>query len=383
MLDHMVLAFLLRSACFPRESAAKVLCFSLLLTACAAAQWQPLEIPTTEALRGLSVSDPQIVWAGGTHGTYLVTRDGGLTWRARTIPGAEELDFRGVKSFGMEAFLLAAGEGDKSRIYHSSFMGLHWELQFVNREPKGFFDCMAFFDRRHGIVVGDPVEGKFQVLRTNNGGESWQYSDPGKMPAAIAGEGAFAASNTCLTTHGRSNAWFVTGGAAARIFRSTDGGKSWKVSEAPKEMPHGEASAGLFSVAFFDGRSGVIAGGDYKHPETTGANIAVSADGGQSWHLATKDDSPVPYISAITYLKRSECLVSVGPSASAYSADGLKSWEWTSPSGFNSVAASKNVVYAAGAKGVIAKADLACKKNSPQRTQRTQRKNNSEQGIQN
>jgi photosystem II stability/assembly factor-like uncharacterized protein len=309
-------------------------------------------------LRGLSVVNKQIVWAGGTHGTYLFSTDGGAIWLVRHIPDAEALDFRGVKSFGAETYLLAAGEGDKSRIYHTVNMGDHWDLQFVNLEPKGFLDCMAFFDRKHGIVVGDPVKGKFQILRTSDGGATWQYSDTKDMPPALEGEGAFAASNTCLATQGRNNAWFVTGGTTARIFRSTDRGKTWKVAEAPKEMPHGDPSAGIFSVAFFDERHGVIAGGDYKHPEKGGANLATTSDGGMTWQVVPLEQQE--YFSDIAYLSQTGCLVAVGPSVSAFSLDGLQSWVWYTPTGFNAVGASRGVVYAVGAKGIIGKAEVEC-----------------------
>jgi photosystem II stability/assembly factor-like uncharacterized protein len=196
----------------------------LLLTVNALAQWQAQETHTTESFRGLSVFNQKVIWASGTHGTYIFTTNSGAEWTAAQVPGAESLDFRGVKAFESEAYLLAAGPGDKSRIYRSRHLGEHWELQFTNPDPKGFFDCMAFFDKRHGIVVGDPVNGKFQILRTNNGGADWQYSDPLRMPAAIEGEGAFAASNSCLATEGKKNVWFATGGTVTRVFRSTDSG---------------------------------------------------------------------------------------------------------------------------------------------------------------
>ncbi|MGA3211672.1 MAG: hypothetical protein ABSD20_10220 [Terriglobales bacterium] len=330
----------------------------MLLSASALAQWQPLESLTTESLRGLSVVNKQIVWAGGTHGTYLFSTDGGTIWLVRHIPDAEALDFRGVKSFGAETYLLASGEGEKSRIYHTVNMGDHWDLQYVNQEPKGFLDCMAFFDRKHGIVVGDPVKGKFQILRTSNGGATWQYSDPKNMPPAVDGEGAFAASNTCLATQGGKNAWFVTGGSAARIFRSTDGGKSWKVTEAPREMPHGDPTAGIFSVAFIDARHGVIAGGDYKHPEAGVANLSTSDDGGATWKLVKNEEQQ--YFSAIAFVSRPACQVTVGPSVSAFSIDGLQNWGWFSPTGFNAVGVNRGIAFAVGPKGSIGKAEVEC-----------------------
>ena len=86
---------------------------------------------TQESLRSVSVVTDKVVWASGTHGTYVITLDGGKTWTPHQVPGAEELDFRGVKAFGAEVFLLAADPGDKSRIYHTSDSGEHWELQFT------------------------------------------------------------------------------------------------------------------------------------------------------------------------------------------------------------------------------------------------------------
>ena len=70
---------------------------------------------TAENLRGVSAVSTKVVWASGTHGTYLRTLDGGATWTASQVPGAEALDFRDVEAFSVdEAYLLAAGPGDQS-----------------------------------------------------------------------------------------------------------------------------------------------------------------------------------------------------------------------------------------------------------------------------
>src|SRR5580704_17057690 len=133
----------------------------LLIAALATAQSNTprLEIShTTESLRGVSAVSRAIAWASGTHGTYLRTTDAGVTWTPSQVPDAASLDFRAVVAFDAnEAFLMSAGPGSQSRIYHTSDAGQHWQLQFTQSNPKGFFDSMVFWDRTHGIVLGDPI----------------------------------------------------------------------------------------------------------------------------------------------------------------------------------------------------------------------------------
>ena len=110
------------------------------------------------------------------------------------------------------------------------------------------------------------------------------------MPPALPGEGAFAASGTCLVVGADGHAWFGTGGAkVARVFRSTDRGRTWTVAETP--LRAGSPSAGIFSLAFWDADHGVAVGGDYKQPEEAGGTVARSSDGGRTW-------IPVPGIGA-------------------------------------------------------------------------------------
>ena len=330
-------------------SAHRVAVMLLLLASSAAAQWRMQESHIQESLRGVSVVNEQTVWASGTHGTYVVTRDGGKTWKAAQVPGAEALDFRDVEAFGDTVYLLAAGPGAQSRIYKTSDGGAHWQLQFTNHEPKGFFDCMAFWDAQHGIAVGDPVDGKFEIVTTENGGATWEPGDPKKMPAAVPGEGAFAASGTCIAVQGKKNAWFVTGGSAARVFRSSDGGRRWEAANTP--LPHRAPSEGIFAVAFREATHGVIAGGDYKEPQAHGDSLAASEDGGRTWSALPLRQQG--YFSGVAWVNGGA--VFVGSAASGYSAD-LKSWTWTSGEGFHAVAAEPHagVVWAVGANGRIA-----------------------------
>ena len=281
--------------------------FFLLLATGAFAQQVQLS-HTDESLRGVSAVSRQVVWASGTHGTYLRTTDGGHTWTPGQVPDAGSLDFRGVAAFSAdEAFLISAGPGEQSRIYHTSDAGRHWELQFTNGSPKGFFDSIAFWDSTHGVALGDPVPDeagklKFEVLLTDDG-KNWHRVPGAQLPVAAEGEGAFAASNSCiaiLRSSSDTNIWFATGGKVARVFHSPDRGRSWQVVETP--MIHGADSTGIFSIAFRDAMHGAIAGGDYKHPNDDGPNLAFTSDGGKSWTLS--ELRPLAYFSAAVYDRR-------------------------------------------------------------------------------
>ncbi len=260
---------------------------------------------TTENLRGASAVSRQIAWASGTHGTYLRTVDGGKTWTPVQVAGAEALDFRGVAAFSADdAFLMSSGPGELSRIYHTGDGGKHWDLQYKEKNPKGFLDSIAFWDAKHGVAVGDPVPDesgklKFEVLLTNDG-QNWKALPASRLPDAVDGEGAFAASNTCLAilaSPADRNVWFATGGKVARVFHSSDRGETWQVFDTP--VWHGKDSTGIFSIAFRDASHGVIAGGDYKHPNDDGPNLAFAEDGGKTWNLSALH--PLAYFSAVVY----------------------------------------------------------------------------------
>ena len=112
----------------------------------------------------------------------------------------------------------------------------------------------------------------------SNSSRLWWTPLPEKSrPVALAKEGAFAASGTCL----ENDVWFCTGGAkAARVFHSGDRGKTWSVSETPGFA--GIDSTGVFSMAFRDRDHGVVGGGDYRKPDRTEATGAVTTDGGKT-----------------------------------------------------------------------------------------------------
>jgi len=209
-----------------------------------------------------------------------VTTDGGATWRAGVVPGAETLQFRDVQAVSEGvAYLLAAGQGSNSRIYKTENGGRNWTLQFVAPDdPSYFYDCFAFWTPERGITMADGINatGQFPGIRTTDG-KKWKSIS---LPAAQKDEGAFAASGTCVATLGETRAW--NRHYEFRVFASSDRGERWASYLTP--IAGGTGSSGVFTVAFRDGRHGVIGGGDFSSAKILD-NFARSRDGGKTWHL--------------------------------------------------------------------------------------------------
>ncbi|MEO8622289.1 MAG: glycosyl hydrolase [bacterium] len=325
------------------------------------AQWVAQPSGAQVEFRGLSVVSPTVAWASGQRGTVLRTTNGGLLWTIDTVPGAASLDLRSIAATSAQT-AFAMSIGDSSRIFRTVDGGRTWSVRFVGLRKGSFFDAIRFWDARHGVAVSDPVDGHFLLVTTSDGGDTWQEVPVDRMPHALANEGAFAASGSCIAVYGRSDVWFVTGGATvARVFHSSDRGRSWTVSDAP--IRAGTASEGVFSVAFRDAMHGVITGGDYQKPALGGRNLALTTDAGRTWTLVDSASSPTGFRSAVEYVPGTagRRLVVVGISGTDVSNDGGKTWVASDSVGYNSIQFGGATGYVVGPKGRVGKSEFALK----------------------
>jgi len=213
-------------------------------------------------------------------------------------------------------------------------------------EGRGGFNVPTF-------DISDAVDGAFQVLVTDDGGARWRPVPAADLPPAQPGEGAFAASGTCLAVlKGSDQGWFVTGGARmSRVFRTFDRGKSWSSSTNP--IPAGNPSSGLFSIAFSDAKIGVAVGGNYKEPTLASLNGARSDNGGRTWSAAPVSSSG--FFSAVVAVPGSPArFLAVGPTGTAVTSDRGTTWRKLDATPLNAVAFSDgNTGWAVGPKGTI------------------------------
>ena len=318
--------------------------------------WTSQTSGVNSRLRGVSAVNVQVCWASGADSTVLRTIDGGSSWRKLNVT-TDALDFRDIDAIDTQtAFALSIGNGPASRIYKTTDGGATWSLQFKNENPKAFFDAMSFWDAQHGIVFGDSFDGHFDVLITENGGESWTRVDPHKLPPALPNEGAFAASGTNIAVFGKDHAWIGTGaGERARVLRTSDRGRTWQVADTPLASAQ---SSGIFSIAFRDKKHGVVVGGDYTKENEAINNLAFTTDGGLTWSIG---QGLTGFRSVVAYIPGTDSgLVAIGPSGGDYSTDDGKTWKPIPNTSFDtfSFVRGKALGWASGAKGNIGKLNI-------------------------
>jgi photosystem II stability/assembly factor-like uncharacterized protein len=306
-------------------------------------------------LRGVSAADNPdstgqhvVVWACGSNGVILTSTDLGKTWKRLHVTGGDALDFRSIVAFDAKtALVMSSGEGDKSRIYKTIDSGETWKLEFTDKRPTFFLDALVC--NSDCYALSDPVDGKF-VLVVGHNGEDWKELPGDAMPAALPGEGAFAASGTALAMDSDGDLYFGTGGGkSARVFHSPDFGKTWTATDTP--IASGNASSGIFSLVATPWAV-VAVGGDYKDPNRPSKVAAYSQDEGKTWTLAAQQ--PGGYRSAVVALYGT--MLAVGPTGEDISEDFGAHWKKIGSLDLN--AAFVLDIYngwAVGAKGTIAR----------------------------
>ncbi|MGI8645875.1 MAG: oxidoreductase [Nocardioides sp.] len=312
--------------------------------------WQHVDIKTKQSFRGLAAVDATTAWVGGSEGGVWRTTDAGDTWQKVGPELKKPLLFRDVEATDADhAQVLAIGPGRQSRIYRTADGGLTWERTFTNKDQDAFYDCLAMYpDGVHGLAMSDPVDGKFRIIATEDGGTTWSVASRKGMPKAVDGEFGFAAGGTCLVTAGSKHAYFASGGGASRIFFSSDFGKTWKVGKG--RIPAAEAG-GVFSLAFKDAKTGIAVGGDFTLPDD-GEN--ASAYGARTrW---TSGGDLGGYRSGVAWRSGNKPVaVAVGPTGSDLTRDGGKTWKAFDDGSFDAVmCAADGTCWASGAEGAVA-----------------------------
>lgn len=296
------------------------------------------------SIRGLSVVDDKVIWLSGSKGTIAISTDGGKTFEWKKVKGFENTDFRDIEAFDKKTAIIM-GVANPAYILRTSDGGDTWETAYKNSDTTMFLDAMEFWNDMSGIVIGDPLQGKFFVGRTFDGGKTWQTIPEQNKPVADSGEACFAASGTNVREFTRDEAVFVSGGMVSNLFK-----RNQKIH---LPLLQGSNTTGANSIAIKKKKTMIVVGGDFLKPKDTTGNCAISFDEGETWRNPLK--FPTGYRSCVEYLQKDEW-ITCGLNGVDISHDNGIHWKKISDKPFHVVRKAKKgkAVFLAGPKGLFA-----------------------------
>ena len=306
---------------------------------------------TNTSIRGLSVVDDQVIWVSGSKGTIGRSTDGGQTWKWTVVNGFEKNDFRDIEAFDANTAIIMSVDAP-AYILKTTNGGDTWKIVYENKTKGMFLDAMEFWNDKAGIVIGDPIDGRFFVARTFDSGQSWQEIPVDNRPKADSGEACFASSGTNIRALDRDEAVFISGGMRSRFF----------TRNPPVQLPllQGKESTGANSIAVWNnkkmqgGRKLIVVGGDFMQAASTEKNCFYSTDRGKTWTAPVT--APHGYRSCVEFVTAQKA-VCCGLNGIDISEDGGRNWTLISQEGFHVCRKAKNgsLIFFAGNNGKIGK----------------------------
>ncbi len=296
------------------------------------------------SLRGLSVVSDKIVWVSGSKGTVGKSIDGGKTWKWMKVKGYKKCDFRDIEAFDENTAIIMA-VAEPAYILKTTDGGKKWKKVYENKTKGMFLDAMDFSDEKNGYVIGDPVNGKFFLARTNDGGETWGEAYRSVYPTPDSAEACFASSGTNIRIITPNQVGFVTGGLVSNLV----------IGRLKIKLPliQGTTSTGANSIAVKDSLTYIVVGGDFTNNAAV-PNCAITTDGGETWTIPEK--APTGYKSCVEYLY-GNVWVCCGLTGIDVSQDNGKTWNQISKVSYHACRKAKkgNAVYFSGNESRIGK----------------------------
>jgi photosystem II stability/assembly factor-like uncharacterized protein len=300
---------------------------------------------TKTSMRGLSVVDDNTVWTSGSNGMVGRSIDGGKNWKWFTVKGFEKTEFRDIEAFDdMTAIIM--GIAEPAYILRTVDGGENWNVVFMDSSKGMFLDAMEFWNEQSGIVIGDPINGKFFIARTFDGGRSWQSIPEQYRPVADSGEACFASSGTNIRPLNKQEAVFISGGKKSNLF----------IRDKKINLPllQGTESTGANSIAVKNKKTFMVVGGDFNTKDSSIKNCAFTSNGGKSWQFPS--EPPHGYRSCVEFIGKKDW-VTCGLNGVDYTKNDGNTFTQISKDGYHVCRKAKKgkAVYFAGGGGRIGK----------------------------
>lgn len=224
------------------------------------AQWVELNSGVTTRLNSISSVKDLCTWACGAGGTVLKSSNMGDSWQNGNqsgIPLSASLNH--IFCINENIVLCSGIDGSTAYLYKTINGGITWNI--VHQQASGKFNALHFIDGNTGMLVGDPVGGRWSIWKTINGGNSWDSTG-----CYLAQNGSEKGFNNSLWAAG-DKIWFGTDNF--KIYKTPDYSATWQVQSTGSE----KNSASLW----FDF--------DFNIGLTGSSNLLRTFNSGSNWNI--------------------------------------------------------------------------------------------------
>lgn len=231
----------------------------------------------SQGVRSLTFLDSKRGWAGILGGQRLFqTVDGGLNWTAVAFPdSAKPGAICGLANDGVSAVWCVGAFSQAifgtAHVTVSRDAGATWTYRAMGDVTTTLVDVVARSGQEAivcGSAEGGPSDGKAVILRTWDGGTTWETVYKATVTGTQVWKMQFIDRD-----HGFASIQGVRDSAAGYYLRTTDGGASWE--ERPIVLPQGVSPLTIQAIGFRTLDHGVVGGRGVRGTTTT--------DGGVSW----------------------------------------------------------------------------------------------------
>jgi photosystem II stability/assembly factor-like uncharacterized protein len=262
---------------------------TILKTVDAGAHWTPQPSGTSLNLESIYFYNASLGWAVGDAQRIVTTDNGGAAWTIESYsPYDASVVFRSVHFIGPNSGWIV---GDAAHIVRETSSTSGWFSSKINSiSDFTRFNKVFFINQTTGWIVGRKaslVFSKLEILKTRNGGASWQitYPDP-NVDMGLEALYDIQFINESL-------GWSV--GQDGKIIHSSDGGNSWNLQVS-------DVLTTLNSISFVDDSNGWIVGSNGLILHTTnGGKTGAAVSSGKAQNVTDfllKQNYPNPFNSS-------------------------------------------------------------------------------------
>ncbi|RPI19280.1 MAG: T9SS C-terminal target domain-containing protein [Ignavibacteriae bacterium] len=186
---------------------------------------EQIQPPPIKTFWCVSVVNSNIIWICGEQNSILYTSNGGTSWQSRNNGLPANCDVYSITSIDSSTAICApyvASIG--GYIYRTTDAGLNWTQVF--EQQYGLICGVKFLSSTYGLGFGNPVGYRWTLLRTNNGGISFDTSisnlpsletETGYPNSLYLNENVMMFGTNCYDSSG--------------IYRSSNGGVNWTLTQ--------------------------------------------------------------------------------------------------------------------------------------------------------